>query len=103
MITHNEIQINIEDFKLIKSFYPEFRRNHANSNAFIIGWSELMPVVEKIDTLGYYVTIMRTRTIISKSVLAMEAITSIHPGYSMIEVLYCAVVEFIKWHNAQKP
>jgi hypothetical protein len=63
-------------------------------------WDWLMPVVEKIDRLGFSVTIRRTRTII-ETVLTGRIVESIHPDYSMIEVTYCGVVEFIKWYNKQ--
>lgn len=65
-------------------------------------WDWLMPVVEKIDGLGYHVTIMKTRCVIAITLNVQNHIQSIHPGYSMIEVVYCAVVEFIKWYNEQK-
>lgn len=45
---NNEITISLDDFKLIKSFMPEFVRAQRNNNDFVITWSELMPVVHKI-------------------------------------------------------
>ena len=62
-------------------------------------WDWLMPVVEKINSLNYTVHIYPTRARFYKN--HTEFIESIHPGYSLINVVYMGIVEFIKWHNQQ--
>jgi hypothetical protein len=100
MKTDNELEIQrielpVEDRKLLFDFMGD-------DPGPTIDFNWLMPVVEKIDSLGYHVTIMKTRAIIATTLNVQNHIQSIHPGYSMIEVVYCAVVEFIKWYNNQK-
>jgi len=58
--------------------------------------SPYMSVVDKIDKMGYEVYIRQNKTMFS------NVIEELHPGYSMIEVTYLAVVNFIKWHNKPK-
>jgi hypothetical protein len=110
--TDNEIQITPEDFKLIKSFYSEFTRKPTiHTNAYLIGWSELMPVVEKIETgLDRRMDVEISNNLYSSgveySVNIYDAGSSIHfvlsPRKSKIEAVCKAVVEFIKWYNSQQ-
>jgi len=106
-----EIQITLEEFRLIKSFYPEFTRKQGiTSNDFIIGWSELMPVVEKIESIQYkkYLYEIKGYTFIITGRCARitdiegEAIIKQQVCNSKIEAVYKAVVEFILYHNSQK-
>lgn len=93
-LTDNEIQITLEDFKLIKSFYSEFdRKQGINTNKFVIGWSEIMPVVEKIHKMWgqeiiYPCTYWHR---INKLEIWMP-----------ISVVYEKVVDFISWYINQK-
>lgn len=79
-------------------------------------WNELMPVVEKIESL-YDGTSIRIRIVGDRAVCydtqnAQQAniysgegvgiISSARNMPSKIEAVYKAVVEFIKWHNQQK-
>lgn len=63
-------------------------------------WDWLMPVVEKINNMNHSVHIYPTRARFYKN--NTEFIESIHPGYSLIEIVYCGVVQFIKWYNEQR-
>lgn len=87
-----EIQITIEEFKLIKAFLPEFSRKQIESNDFIIGWSELMPVVEKIADL--YEESDHDRHW-NKSVDKLRSSIL----FADIVVVHQAVVYFIRWYN----
>ena len=65
---------------------------------FHSSWDWLMPVVEKIESLGHGVTIYRKGCHINN-----EASFSVN-GFkhsSKIEQTYKAVVEFINWYNQQ--
>lgn len=116
MKNDNELIISINDFKLIKSFYPEFaRKAGVQTNKFIIGWSELMPVVEKIGKTelpnGRYKFV--DFNICTNDGTGWLFWLKNVPGDqnqpqaykqngSLIEKTYYAVVEFIKWYNENK-
>lgn len=61
-------------------------------------WATLMPVVEKICDLGYNVYIRTNRTQIYDRI---HKIDSIQPGYSILEVTYHAVIDFVKLYNSE--
>lgn len=125
MENKTDIEITVEDFKLIKSFYPELTRIHnVISNNFIIGWSELMPVVEKIYTSKTY-EVPSTGRLVGLDITISPNFCSIYlpdttEGYdwvddcwcanplfsvrfagceSTIEAVYKSVIQFIKWYN----
>jgi hypothetical protein len=66
---------------------------------FHSSWDELMPVVEKIEDMGYTFKICRRRIEIDKD--------GEHPPYpfiyskldTKIESAWVGCIEFIKWHN----
>jgi hypothetical protein len=64
-------------------------------------WDWLMPVVEKIESLGFYVRIHGKSTLIFKK----DGYNIINRPYgygkekSKIDHTYKAVIEFIKWYN----
>jgi hypothetical protein len=105
--TDNELQITLDDFKLIKSFYPEFTRKQVASNDFIIGWSELMPVWCKAQ--GFFVKEYGLMTstfemngmgiqIKAKDKSALKY-ASCWFGEPTISDVYKAVVAFLHWYN----
>lgn len=80
---------------------------------FHSSWNWLMPVVEKINSLQvpedsrgdvtYVVTIEPGYCVISaggESIVSEKQ--AFDSGLPLIEIVYEAVVEFIKWHNEQK-
>lgn len=99
-----DIRITLEEFKLVKSFYPEFTRKQGiQSNDFIIGWSELMPVVEKIERM-YTEEVDQFNKPLKEQALADVEYSkvlclNITAG---IEITYKSVVEFIKWYKNNK-
>jgi hypothetical protein len=97
-----ELKITLEEFKLIKSFYPAFtRKNRSKTNDFIIDWNSLMPVVDVVESLGYYLQMSKNttndRVYVSFMTKQCENVAYAHPGETRIESLYKAVVCFIKW------
>ena len=58
-------------------------------------WNWLMPVVEKIENLGYGVTIFRKGCHIDAGVY----ISNEYNNAPKITQTYKAVIEFIKWYN----
>lgn len=63
-------------------------------------WSELMPVVEKIELEGYVVNIKGISVSISK-ILEEEALFQLVCGdlSKKIELVFSVIVEFIKWYK----
>ena len=66
-------------------------------------WDWLMPVVEKIESLGYGVTIGMTDYCVIQNDWKedLEEICSMTENGKLL-CTYNAVVEFIKWHNKNK-
>jgi len=64
-------------------------------------WDWLMPVVEKIETLGYFCMINKWTSVYTGSDGERIQVTTVE-GKSKIQNTYKAVVEFIKWYNQQK-
>lgn len=63
-------------------------------------WDWLMPVVEKIETLGFFFIIKSTYVEVNR--LYDPVTVSCADGESKIQAVYKVVIEFIKWYNAQK-
>lgn len=73
-------EISSDDFKLIKSFHPAFKRAEGiRSNRYIIDWNVLMPVVAQLNDLSM-------RNWVSDVV---------------IENAFGDVVTMIKWYNKE--
>ena len=64
-----------------------------------ISWYWLMPVVEKIESMGYEVWLKKQSCWIYD--YPEKKIVHIMDSYNKIEAVYKAVVEFIKWYNQQ--
>ena len=64
-------------------------------------WDWLMPVVEKIESLGYTVDIANSDYQIRKTGDTEAFIFHYGPDRPKIKAVYEAVVEFIKWYNKQ--
>lgn len=63
-------------------------------------WDWLMPVMDKIETLGYSVNITSKTVAIMQGHGAVYATNVyISDGLTKIKAAYETVVEFIKWHN----
>lgn len=63
-------------------------------------WNLLMPVVEKIETLGFNVNIVSIWCDVERKTMKVDLITEAD-GETKIQATYKAVVEFIKWYNNQ--
>ena len=61
-------------------------------------WNWLMVVVEKIESLGYRIEIVKH---ICRIYLSNKETIIISENTPKIEAVYNAVVEFIKWYNNQ--
>jgi len=64
-------------------------------------WDWLMPVIEKIESLGYDVNIYSWGKGISKS-CSIQGISIDVNNTNKLQAVYEAVVEFIKWYNKNK-
>lgn len=65
-------------------------------------WNWLIEVVEKIESLGFNVSIEFSTCIITYSDDDFKEIIGISDNYSKIQAVYNACVAFIKWYNEQK-
>ena len=99
-----------ENNKLIAEFmeYPKHkidfvgkRLNFENSkhNTYHKDWNWLMQVVEKIESLGYRVTIVRH---ICRIDLTEESKLIISENIKKIEAVYTVCFKFIQWYNQNK-
>jgi len=66
-------------------------------------WDWLMPVVEKIESLGYALKIIQNNCFIYGSTMGdhTEYFKNVGYGESKLESTWLTVVEFIKWYNEQ--
>lgn len=96
----NEI---IEGNKLIANFMAGYSTK-SNHNFYHESWNELMPVVEKIDLMGFDVQISRISIKISRILENENPIISLVCGdvSQKLDLCFLACVEFIKWYNQNK-
>lgn len=64
-------------------------------------WDRLMPVIEKIESLGYFCMINRWTSVYTGSEDNRIEITTVQ-GLSKIQNTYLAVLAFINWYNKEK-
>ena len=69
--------------------------------SFHSNWDWLMRVVEKIESLGYTVTIAGVMCKVTKVLDLENSIVSYVLGDKSrkLELIYTTMVEFVKWHN----
>jgi|TARA_B110000908_G_C10054765_1_gene357872 hypothetical protein len=89
--------------KLIAEFMGDYAYNIEGAipyGDFTNSWDWLMPVVEKIESLGYEFFIVEDRIKIAHNTdHSTETIIDFTLGGSKRDATYKAVVEFVKWHN----
>jgi|ERR1035437_7150814 hypothetical protein len=82
-----------------KNISPDtITRNYGGNFQYDSSWDWLMPVIEKIETHGYYVSIMKSNVTCCKD----WGIRPVYESYdytSKIEATYQAVLAFIKMYN----
>jgi len=75
-------------------------KNFLGASKYHESWDWLMPVVEKIEAMGFDIHIdPKNRCMIFNGNKNVRIDTSIG---SKIESVWCAVIAFIKWYNTQK-
>ena len=87
-------------FKFCDGYYPSL-----DTMKFSTSWDWLMPVVIKIKEIGYDSTmvICGLHNEVDKMIIHTTTdIISEHTGTSLIDAVYKAVVDFIKWYNKTK-
>lgn len=98
------------------SQHPEVRHpdNHSmwklNELKYHTSWDWLMPVVEKIEEIGFMVTTMGTTKSIGKHRCVISSDPYVRKGENHVifieeetrfQAAYQAVIQFIKWYNKQ--
>lgn len=103
-----EQEQEFEDWKLVHQFYYGFNVyikgwiNKSNyDNVYIRNWEAMMEVVEKIESLGYYVMINRWTSIYTGKGTERNMIFNVE-NQSKIKNTYYACIGFIKWLNKNK-
>jgi hypothetical protein len=88
---------------LLKDGFVPFERNVGHLE-FHTSWDWLMPVVQKIDEMGYNVHISRISCKITPILENDNVITSFVCGNvdKKIKLVYDTVVEFTKWYNKEQ-
>lgn len=85
---------------------PLYERANGNKESdlwFHSSWNWLMPVVEKIESLGYPFWISKKTAGITYSEKVDEESNKIfNQGETKKQAVYQSVVEFISWYNKQK-
>ena len=87
--------------KDLKIMYPVYEgdSSYVKNLKYRSDWNWLMEVVEKIESLGYRVTIVRH---ICRIDLTEESKLIISEDIKKIEAVYSACLKFIEWYNEQK-
>lgn len=82
--------------------FPDGSTNYYTYNkGYNDSWDWLMPVVDKIESLGYSVEIIETYCLITKT--NSHTICDNGGGdFTKLSATYKSVVEFIVWYNDQK-
>lgn len=80
---------------------PDYNAYHTKKTLkYNNDWNWLMPVVDKIESLGFYVSIMKSNITCCKD----GGISPIFSEYNYKDkhkTTYLAVIEFINWYNKQ--
>ena len=101
---NNKLIAEFMNLNLYRSFW--YKSNIAtekkickeNNLKFHKDWNCLMEVVEKIESLGYRIEIVKH---ICRIYLSNKETIIISENTPKIEAVYIACVEFIKWYNKQ--
>jgi hypothetical protein len=75
---------------------------HVNQLQFHTSWEWLMPVVEKIESLGFEFFIVENRSKVKHNTDHSIDVLCYLEGGSKIDITHQTVVEFIKWYNENK-
>lgn len=73
--------------------------NYGSWGKFHSSWDWLMPVVEKIEGIGFTINITTCTVYINNFEDSFKQIIGTSDSYSKIEAVYNAVIEFIKFYN----
>ena len=93
-------------FEIKPSFHPDYWHTfdfQIDHMLYHSSWDWLMPVVDKIESLGFSTHIIHTKSVGSLMHIInyiTDVITT--KGENKIEVVYTNVVKFIKWFNENK-
>jgi hypothetical protein len=81
---------------------PTRKETTLSSLAYHTSWDWLMPVVEKIESLGFEFFIVENRSKVKHNTDHSIDVLCYLEGGSKIDITYQTVVEFIKWYNQNK-
>lgn len=81
---------------------PSFDQYEMNNLQYHSSWGWIMPVVEKIETLGYSTNIHGYEGDSYLTIKEGNYRRGFGESKSKIEASWLAIVEFIQWHNQNK-
>ena len=94
-----ELEIITDGISFFDTSYKALRKYNSS-------WNELMPVLDKIESLGFNTHIIYSNNIANKHLTHIynhtnlkEAIST--SGESKLQVVYENVVKFIQWYNKE--
>jgi hypothetical protein len=88
----------INDYRLRSE--SEYQATYVSEMKFHISWDWLMPVVEKIENIGFSVKIQRLKTSIHPLVEDKELFGFVCGDVSKkLEITYDTIVQFIEFYN----
>jgi hypothetical protein len=101
----HEIDMNnilIAEFMLIDAVDIDTWFEENTELRYHTSWDWLMPVVEKIESLGFEFMITETRCAIKNNTdNSIEEVYHCELLFNKRECVYMSVVEFIKWYNKE--
>lgn len=94
MTSCSGIEVSAKGYKCDDVFYP------INELKFYYLWNWLMPVVEKVESMGYIVTITQNICTIKASVMVITRQTGNYgTPDTKIYNTWLALIDFIKWYK----
>lgn len=82
-------------FAFCDGFYPDLANMHFKDK-----WDWLMPVVEKIESLGYFVMINRWTSVYQGPAHDRKELFTLSSESKILNT-YRVIVKFIRWYNEQ--
>ena len=107
IIEGNKLLAEFMGLEIITDDISYFDTNYRTLRKYDSDWSALMPVVEKIKTLNYAVTITQNICTIRACIMGDRTVRAHQSGNyktpnTKIYNTWLAVIQFIKWYNQNK-
>jgi hypothetical protein len=101
IVENNKLIAEFMGLKIITDDISFFDTNYNTLKRYATVWNWLIEVVEKIESLGFEVTILKNECTIRNNCLIGFDFDRTYCVPTKIEAVYNACVEFIKWYNKE--